>query len=213
MLTVYTVIAAASVVLHLAFERQPYPQELFATVALACAMPVLLTYLFLTAPRQRLVWVTAVALFFSWLGDAFGIFFLLKLLFFLVAQIAYCVAFWPYGRRVLQRLPLAIAYAAGIAAALAYVVSHADGLRVWVMIYGVTLALMAVLAFGLSLRAGIGGLLFVLSDIVLGLDAFVVPLWLTYPGALNSLLYLPAQALLTMAVARRAADSGDNPPD
>lgn len=149
-------------------------------IALACRlllMPLLVWACLAGAERRsRLVIVVVLALGFSWLGDTAGVTIVLKIAFFLVAQILYIVAFRPYWRlSLVARPPLLVAYGIALAALIGFVASAAGPLTVQVAVYGASLAVMAVLATGVSRLAGTGGALFLVSDIVLAVEYFVAP--------------------------------------
>lgn len=150
----------------------------------------------------RIVAVTLVALFFSWLGDNFGNGDLvIKLGFFMIAQIAYIVAFWPYRRASVLRRPLPmIGYAAVIVALVAAVSAQSGSLLVPVILYGASLGLMAVLATGLGLWGVLGGLIFLVSDTILALNSFVPQLEIPLAGFWIMASYLLAQGLLIRGV-------------
>ena len=59
---------------------------------------------------------------------------------------------------------------------------------------------MAVLATGISRLTGIGGALFLVSDIVLAVEFFVAPGAIPYALFVNMALYLPAQLMITLGV-------------
>src|SRR5699024_3424828 len=123
------------------------------------AMPVLgLVLLAWTrAPRTHLERWTVVGLGLSWLGDSapkiegeHG--FLVMVGLFLLAQVAYVIAFWPRRpRSIVTRgsrawpVPL-VAYAAVFVALLAWCLPGAGTLAGPVVLYGATLVTMAVLS-------------------------------------------------------------------
>lgn len=178
-------------------------------VALGCRvllMPLLAWLVWVTVPvRTRLVILLLIALGFSWLGDLSSAV-LIKIAFFLVAQIVYVVAFRPYWRQsLISRPALAVAYGTALSALVALVASAAGPLTVPVGVYGASLAVMAVLATGVGRLTGLGGVLFLVSDLVLAVELFVAPGVLPYALFANMTLYLPAQLLITLGVLRRVA--------
>jgi uncharacterized membrane protein YhhN len=191
---------------------------LFA-VALVALMPLLMAVLVTTSRRlrlapggRRLVALTLAALLFSWLGDATGPFFLLKVALFLVAQCCYVAAFWPHRRESVWRQPgLTATYLTAVAVGVGVVVPYAGALAVPVVVYAASLALMATLATGVDRVAGWGGALFVLSDAILALDRFVGWSDLSHPFLWNVLTYATSQALLVWGVLRRSAASAPAP--
>lgn len=200
-------------------------------------MPLLAWVLLAAAPRPygRLVGLVAVALGFSWLGDALPRFaadaplvdaigvrghpvdgFLLMVLGFLGAQTAYCVAFWPWRERSALRRPLPVAVAAvALVVLLALSAESAGWLVVPVAAYAVLLVGMALLAPGVDRLAGWGGLVFVVSDAMIGLRAFdVLPVPDTaladaVGGVAVMTTYVAGQALLVAGVLRRARRTRD----
>ncbi|HEU5484229.1 MAG TPA: lysoplasmalogenase [Microlunatus sp.] len=179
-------------------------------IALGCRvllMPLLIWLCWAGAERRtRLVILVAVALAFSWLGDVVGVTILLKIGLFLVAQIVYIVAFRPYWRRsLIGRRPLLITYGTALAAVIGIVASQAGPLTVAVAIYGAGLALMAVLATGVDRLTGLGGTLFLLSDIVLAVEFFVAPGAIPSAAAINMALYLPGQLMITLGVLQQVS--------
>jgi uncharacterized membrane protein YhhN len=177
-------------------------------LGLVLAMPMLIGFVLSLRGstgrrRNRLVLLVLVALMFSWLGDATGPYFLLKVLMFLLAQSCYVVAFWPYRRTsVWSRPGVLLAYVAVLAVLVAVAARDAGTLAIPVVVYGVSLTLMATLSTGLNWLAGLGGALFVLSDAILAMDTFVG--WFQLPDApwWNIACYLAAQLLLVWGCCR-----------
>lgn len=182
-------------------------------VAQWCAMPLLAAAVATATrwPRGRLVTWTLVALGCSWLGDTLpstadgDTAFLLMVGGFLLAQVAYVVAFAPDARRsVAYRRPVLLApYAVVLVALVGLCSPHAGALLVPVAVYGGVLVAMAVLATGVSPLAGVAGAVFVVSDGLIALEAFV-PAW-HLPGqdVWVMLTYLVAQGMLGAAVVQR----------
>ncbi|HYI59698.1 MAG TPA: lysoplasmalogenase [Microlunatus sp.] len=163
------------------------------------------------ARRNRLVILVVIALGFCWLGDFAGTTVLLKIGFFLIAQVVYIVAFQPYWRRSLVDRPrVLIAYVIPLIAVVGLVAASSGSLALPVAVYGASLAVMAVLATGVSRLTGVGGTLFLLSDIVLAVDFFVAPGAIPYAAFVNMALYLPAQLMITLGVLQEVtAEIGD----
>lgn len=162
-------------------------------------------------PRGRLVTWVLVALGFSWLGDLVPSLvgedaaFLVMVGFFLLAQTAYVVAFAPSVRAsiVYRRPVLLVPYAAVLVALVALCAPGADSLLVPVAVYGGVLTAMAVLSTGLGRVAGIGGAVFLVSDALIALEAFV-PSWeLAGQGFWVMLTYSVGQGLIAAAVVAR----------
>ncbi len=189
--------------------------SLVALVCRALLMPLLVCCVVTAVPvRTRLVILLLVGLGFSWLGDLSAAV-LAKIGFFLVAQIVYVVAFRPSWRQsLLARPPLLVAYALVLTLVVALVALAAGPLALPVGVYGASLAVMAVLATGVDRLTGIGGALFLVSDIVLAVELFVAPGAIPHALAVNMALYLPGQLLITVGVLRRVtAEVGPPVPD
>ena len=111
-------------VLHLGAQLTGAGEVADATQVLL--MPLLAAALWSNteAPRSRLITLTLVALGLSWLGDSApklaegDTAFLIMIGFFLLAQVAYVMAFWPFrGRSVLNvGRPLLLGYVAVVVA-------------------------------------------------------------------------------------------------
>lgn len=202
LLAVYVVLAVVTTLSQLVGLR------LVADVGYVLLMPALIAFVFtMVRRRTRPVTLTVVALFWSWMGDWADSVLLVKIIFFLLAQIAYAAAFWPMRRRsVLFRPVPLLAYLALIAFLIATLASRAGSLTGAVAGYGVLLGVMAVLATGVNRTVGLGAFVFLLSDIVLAVHLFVGPDVIPLSLALNSALYLPAQLLIVVGVLRWAAE-------
>lgn len=170
-------------------------------VGLVVAMPVLIGALLSTGlQRERVGRLLLLGLTFSWLGDALGWFILIKIIFFLLAQICYVAAFWPYRRRMVRHPAALLAYVVVIAALVVAVGREAGWLVPAVILYGAALGLMAVLSTGVGRLAGLGGAVFVVSDAVLGVDTFVERWAVPGAGTVIMVTYLSAQLLLVLGV-------------
>lgn len=170
-------------------------------------MPLLIVVCWTGAVRRsRLVVMVLIALGFCWLGDFVSSDVLIKIVFFLVAQILYAVAFRPFWRlSIVGRPRLLIAYGVALVALVGFVAVNAGSLAIPVAVYGASLAVMAVLATGISRLTGIGGALFLISDIVLAVEFFVAPGAIPYAAFVNMALYLPAQLLIVFGVLHRVS--------
>lgn len=198
-------------VLHLGAQLAGW--EHLADVTQWVLMPLLALTLAtqVPAPRGQLVSLTLVALVFSWLGDAApDLFsgdtaFIVKVAFFLVAQVVYIVAFSRFVRdSVLVRRPLLVLpYAAAIVALVIACAPGADALLVPVLIYGACLGTMAMLATGLGPLTWAGGALFLVSDGLIALDAFVSSFSLPVQGFWVMLTYIAAQVLIVSGAVQR----------
>jgi uncharacterized membrane protein YhhN len=168
-----------------------------------------------SAPRGRLVSITLAALGLSWLGDTApkladgDLAFLLMVGFFLLAQVAYIVAFLPYRRRSVLHVnrPWLAGYVAVVAALVAACVGGAAEMLVPVLVYGACLGTMAVLSTGLNRFAAVGGAIFLVSDGLIALDAFVPGFGLPAHGFWVMATYVAAQVLLVAGVLREQSDA------
>ncbi|WP_051640069.1 lysoplasmalogenase [Cellulomonas sp. URHE0023] len=164
-------------------------------------------------PRGRLVTWVLVALGFSWLGDLVPSFvgddaaFLVMVGFFLLAQVAFVVAFAPDARRsVLHRRPvLLLPYVAVLVGMVSACAEGAGDLLIPVAVYGGCLTAMAVLSTGVGRLAGIGGVVFVVSDGLIALEEFVPSFHLPHHDFWVMCTYVLAQALIAVAVVERNA--------
>ncbi|MEV4707593.1 lysoplasmalogenase [Actinoplanes sp. NPDC049316] len=149
--------------------------------------PVLIGYLLQRGRRDMVV----VALCFATAGDIAllvpgEVAFLAGMLFFLGTQLCLIAAFpKPSGRACL-------AYGAFWVAANAMLWSKLGTLRVPVLVYSLTLTAMAAAAAGVSRRVAVGGALFLVSDLLIGVGAAGVRLpahdvlvMVTYAAALG----------------------------
>lgn len=198
------------VVLHLGALRAGASTP--ADVTQCLLMPVLAGVLVSATcwPRGHVVTWTLAGLGASFLGDAAPRLlagdpaFLVMVGFFLLAQVAYVVAFAPrVGRSVVRTRPAWLAcYAAVLVALVALCAPHAGVLLVPVAVYGGVLTAMAVLATGLGAVGAVGGAVFLASDALIALARFV-PGW-DLPGqdVWVMLTYAAAQGLLVLAVVR-----------
>lgn len=181
-------------------------------------MPTLVPVLLVLVPapldhRARLV---LVGLGLSWLGDSApdlvdgSTAFLVMVAFFMLAQVAYIVAFAPdwRGSPLLRRPWLLAPYALLFVALVAACAPAAGTLLAPVVVYGLLLLAMSVLSTGVSRAAGIGGALFFLSDALIALGEFA-GLTLPRQGLWVMATYIAAQTLLVVGVAaarRREAE-------
>lgn len=204
-LTLYVIVAVADII------GEAADLDRLRVVCLWVLMPLLAIYLLArTGARPgRTTTLVLAALLFSWLGDAAGDPLLVKIVFFLIAQVIYVIAFLPYWRTSLVRKPPAlIPYAIVVLALVAVVGASAGEMLVPVAVYGICLGLMAVLSTGVNRTAGLGGVLFVISDSVLAINAFVDGLAIPGAGVWIMVTYLLAQLLLVRGVVKRPRARG-----
>ncbi|MFS3127640.1 lysoplasmalogenase [Nocardioides sp. Bht2] len=199
---------------HLGFQLADL--DLLSAITQILLMPAVaaLLWTLTDAPRGRLVRLGLVALGFSWLGDTLPRFvddgFLLMVGGFLVAQVIYAVAFWPYrSRATVARARWLVPAAAVVVIALLWVCRDAGWLLPAVAVYATALVAMALLADGVNPVAGVGALVFVVSDAMIGLGAFT-DLDLPASGFWIMLTYITAQILITLGIAREAHAHADS---
>jgi len=155
-------------------------------------------------------WIV-IGLVFSFLGDVFLIwpnqYFLPGLAAFLLTHVAYLVAF-TRECRFLVNFVLWLAYLLVIVAFCSFLYPTVPtGLKVPVLLYAILLATMAGQAMGnflelrtaSALRAAVGALLFLLSDLLLAFDRFHRPL--LYATALILIPYYVGQYLIASSTA------------
>jgi uncharacterized membrane protein YhhN len=183
-------------------------------------IPLLLGWFLLATPPHRLRRIVGAALGLSWLGDlalmrSGETWFLLGLGAFLLAHVAYLVAFWPdRGASVLRRPPRLAPYVVVLVGLLLTLWPDLDGLRAPVAGYAIVIVAMAVLATGLGSTTAAGAALFVLSDALLALGSLTGRFRLPAHGAWVMATYLAGQALLALGireVVRRRTSSAAGP--
>jgi uncharacterized membrane protein YhhN len=179
---------------------------LVQTVTKPLLMPALLVWAVTALPPTRLRTLLVVALGWSWLGDL-GLmpdgetWFLLGLGAFLLAQLTYATAFWPFrDHSVLARPITALPYAVVLVGLLAVLWGDLGTLRIPVTIYATVIVAMAVLATGLNRATAIGAGLFVVSDALIALNTLTGTLSLPAHGFWVMLTYLAAQGLLAQGI-------------
>jgi uncharacterized membrane protein YhhN len=111
---------------------------------------------------------------------------------FLGAQLCFLTAFLGRAR---PRVPAFVAYAIVWTAVNALLWSRLGALRIPILIYSLALAAMAAAAVGVSRRTAIGGALFLLSDLMIGVGA--AGLHLPASGVLIMTTYAAALYLIT----------------
>ncbi len=174
-------------------------------------MPALaLAVLLARPPRSARIGLLLTAIGLSWAGDAAltgpgSMWFVIGLLAFLAAHVAYVVLFARESRGA-RRFPVWTAvYVAWYVGFLSLLAPHLGGLFAPVAAYGLVLGVMAALAGRVGGVVAIGGALFVVSDTVLALGRFLPG----YEFALHDLVvmstYLAAQGLIAYGVLRRAS--------
>lgn len=176
------------------------------TVSKPLLMPALIAWAVTALQPSRLRTLLLVALGWSWLGDL-GLmpdgetWFLLGLGAFLVAQLSYAAAFWPFRTTsVLARPVTALPYAVVLVGLLGVLWGDLGQLRIPVTVYATVIVGMAVLATGLNRATAIGAGLFVASDALIALNTLTGTLSLPAHGFWVMATYLAAQALLARGI-------------
>lgn len=199
-LIAYLVVAVGDMVARLVHA------EVIDLIGLVLAMPALAGVLLASRlQRTRMIWLVLVALFFSWLGDWVGDIIqphvLIKIVFFFLAHLCYIAAFWPFWRHSVLRRPLYLAgYVVVIGGLLAWVAPHSGRLAPALVAYGITLAVMAILATGVHRLTGTGAAIFVASDLSIAVLTFVFPDQFSADGFVIISSYLLAQLLIILGV-------------
>jgi len=151
------------------------------------------------APR----WLVA-GLAFAVLGDVLlDVRFEAGMVGFLLMQISYIVGFLRLGAwtGLRARWPIGVAYLiVGVGANIA-LGPHLGSLAIPVLVYSTAILSMAALASGVDSRVGLGGVLFVISDALIGVDK--AGAGFAGRGLIVILTYLAAQYLIATGWARR----------
>lgn len=189
----------------------------FATKPLL--MP-LLAFLFLSETKgfiSKLSLLVLLALFFSWIGDVLlifqgrqSIFFLLGLSSFLLAHIVYILFFHKIriAESVLSRWWILLLVAAYYAGLIIWLSPYLGEMKIPVRMYGVVISFMLMMALHMlyinNKKSGtlflIGAALFVLSDSILAVNKFYMPLW--GASAWIMITYGLAQLLIVMGAVK-----------
>jgi uncharacterized membrane protein YhhN len=177
-------------------------------------MPLLLAGLLFALPRWRseVALLGSLGILFSFLGDTSLMYsgdlgFLLGLGFFLLAHVGYLILF--LRRLRMRRLPaFAAVYGVWWLALVAVLAPHTGALLVPVAVYGLVLGAMGASALRCNRLVAVGGILFVASDTLLGLDKFLPGFDLWQSDFLIMLSYIAAQGLIALGVVGWAWDSG-----
>lgn len=121
---------------------------------------------------------------------------------FLLGHVAYLFALWPTRKRSLAWSPAVIGYGIVALIAGAVLAANAGVLAVPVLLYAAVLTVVAALA-AIDTVGFLGGLLFLTSDLVLGLGLFVIDI----PDPLRTFFvlipYVGAQVLLAISLQQR----------
>lgn len=185
------------------------------TVLMWLLMPPIALALIRVGALQHAVgrWhVAAVALY--WLGDGAGStsgITAVLLTAFMLGHLAFIASLWPTRRRSLAWSPAAVGYAIVALLAGGITAVNAGALAVPVLLFSIVLAAMAAFA-AIDTPGLLGGLLVMLTDLVLGLGLFVLEI----PDPLRTFAvlvpYLGAQLLLAVSLQQRLGLSDPRPP-
>lgn len=185
--------------------------DLLRIGTLVLAMPLLFGWFAANRPQRDLgFWLTTGALAFSWLGDGIGTLGLIvKLAAFLIGHLCYIALFWPLrSRSALRRPAWLVGYALVIGGALVWIAPQSGRLAPAVVAYGAVLGVMALLATGLNRVAAIGGALFVVSDLTIAVQVWVLRAPYAGTEVLIMSTYLAAQLLLVIGLVRESGSAG-----
>jgi uncharacterized membrane protein YhhN len=166
-------------------------------------MPALALGLLWAAPQRRspVILLGVVALFFSWLGDITLRWFVIGLIFFLLAHLGYLALF--VARLRARRLPWwALGYAAWLVLLVVVLAPHTGPLLIPVIAYGTVLTAMAAFASRCNREVAWGGALFVVSDSILAVNRFLPDAGIPLPDILIMATYLAAQTLIVLGLLR-----------
>ena len=200
--------------LHLWAQYLVDPGLIMATIALPL-LALILWFAVTVRSWGRESVATLAGLAFSWLGDGLGAVDLrVKIAMFLVAQVCYAVAFWPAFRRGWTRRSWwrVVLVAVPVTGMIVIVAPRAGALAAPVVAYAMVIAVMALFATGLGRLATVGGLLFLVSDAMLGGQEFAGWYW-RYQGLAIMATYLVAQGCLARAVALRSSSPSESRDD
>ncbi len=175
------------------------------TLTKGLLMPALLLWVLvaLGASAPRLLVAGLVLATVGDVGLEFEATFLIGMAGFFAMQVCYVLGFlgmgaWP---RVRARPMIVVGYLLFWVGANLVLGSRLGDLQVPIAVYSLALCVMAVVAAGVDLRIGVGGLLFLISDMLIGLD--LADLGFPGRGLVVMLTYLGAQYLIVTGWARR----------
>lgn len=173
-------------------------------------MPLLLAAFLYSLPRIRseLALLGSLGILFSWAGDVTlgapgDLSFLVGLGFFFLAHVAYIVLFLRKLRMRGLR-PAALVYVAWWVALVAVLAPHLGSLLIPVAAYGLVLGAMGAIGLSCNRWIAIGGILFVISDSLLGFNRFLPGFELWQIDTIIMLTYLAAQGFIAYGAIRMA---------
>lgn len=194
--------------LHLAVRLAG--EATWATRSQWVLMPALaLVLLASPVPRTRLWRWTLAGVGFSWLGDLLpdlvpsAAAFPVLIASFAVAQGCFAAGFWPFRGGSVAGRPVMYAYLA-VAVVLVLVCAPGSGpLLAPVVVYAALITVMAILATGVHPLTGVGAVVFLASDSLIALNAFVASWELPHQGFWVMLTYGIAELLIVLGVLAR----------
>ena len=166
-------------------------------------MPALAIGLIWAAPERRspAVLLGVIALLFSWVGDVTLRWFVVGLVFFLLAHIVYLVLF--VTRLAERRVQWwAAAYAVWLVVLLTILGASTGSLLIPVIAYGTVLCAMAAFASRCNRWVAWGGALFVASDSILAINKFLPDAGIPLADFLIMVTYIAAQTLIVWGLQR-----------
>jgi uncharacterized membrane protein YhhN len=174
--------------------------DLVATIAKPLLIPALIWWV-VVVRRSAMPRLLVVGLVLAWLGD-FALMlpgdtaFIVGLVLFLAMQVCYARGFAHFGAvAVLRARPWLAVVGLLLWIGLNVVLGPSLGsLRLPLLVYSAALTTMAVLACGVSTRVGVGGVVFLVSDLLIGVDTAGVDVPLH--GPLVMATYVAGQLLI-----------------
>lgn len=170
-LTLYVVVATLQVL------SRVFDNELVSDVSKPLLLPLLMVFVLAQVGWRgdsSAPWLI-IGLFFSFLGDVAlmvdgDLWFALGLAMFLVTHICYLVGFFKLGaaQALRERRWVLLAYPLFWLVANALLWSGLGSLRIPIAVYSAALVAMAMVAMSLQTKLGIGGALFMVSDLLIG---------------------------------------------
>lgn len=204
--------------IHL-FARLTAPGYLLCDVTHVLLMPALAGFVLAASSRPYRVtlrWVMA-GIFSSWIGDSIPRFldgdagFLSMVAGFLAAQICYIFALSRWFKdSILVRPVWLLPYATAFVGLIVLCAPGAGALLAPILVYGLALAVMAVLATGTGVLGTIGGAVFFISDSMIALQSFAA-IDIDFSGFWIMATYLLGQFLLIVSILATEAQDLEHP--
>lgn len=193
-------------VIHLIGQLMPSPVLTTLTKPLLIPFLAIAVIWFLRRSLSRAAILLLGALLFSWLGDLAllipgGTWFLIGLVLFLLAHVAY-IALFSSDVGVGRPRRWSLVYGVWFAALILVLAPHLGGMLVPVVVYGLVICSMAVVATRCGGTVVAGATLFLLSDSLLAVNTFVADIEIPAVDFLVMLTYLAGQGLIALGIAR-----------